>query len=52
MTSWTLTFDCADPGRLAAFWCEALGYGPASPPAGFPSWEAWLRHFAVPPAAA
>ena len=23
---WTLTFDAADPGRVAAFWAEALGY--------------------------
>lgn len=22
----SLTLDCADPVRLAAFWCEALGY--------------------------
>ena len=22
----TLTVDCADPRRLAAFWCAALGY--------------------------
>lgn len=22
----TLTIDCADPGRVAAFWCAALGY--------------------------
>src|SRR5215213_4031735 len=21
-----LTFDCADPGALAGFWCAALGY--------------------------
>ena len=21
-----LTFDCADPGALADFWCQALGY--------------------------
>ncbi|WP_344617955.1 VOC family protein [Dactylosporangium salmoneum] len=47
-TSFTLTFDCAAPGRMAAFWCEALGYVPAGPPAGFDSWEQWLRAFAVP----
>ncbi len=22
----TVTFDCADPGRVAAFWAEALGW--------------------------
>ena len=21
-----VTFDCAEPGRVAAFWCEVLGY--------------------------
>lgn len=21
-----VTFDCADPGRVARFWCEVLGY--------------------------
>ncbi|MEV6931745.1 VOC family protein [Dactylosporangium sp. NPDC051485] len=47
-TPFTLTFDCAAPGRLAAFWCEALGYVPAGPPTGFDSWEQWLRAFAVP----
>ena len=39
-----LTFDCADPGALADFWCAALGYhrteltndfvAEATPPAG------------------
>ncbi len=30
-----VTFDCADPGAQASFWCAALGYEIASPPAGF-----------------
>jgi hypothetical protein len=47
-TPFTLTFDCASPTALSAFWCTALGYVPASPPAGFDSWEQWLTHFAVP----
>ncbi|WP_433604061.1 VOC family protein [Dactylosporangium sp. CA-139114] len=47
-TPFTLTFDCAAPGALAAFWCEALGYVPAAPPAGFDSWEQWLIRFEVP----
>ncbi|WP_433040237.1 VOC family protein [Dactylosporangium sp. CS-033363] len=33
---------------MSAFWCTALGYVPASPPAGFASWEQWFRDLAVP----
>jgi hypothetical protein len=47
-TPFTLTFDCAAPAALSAFWCTALGYVPAAPPAGFATWEQWLREFAVP----
>ncbi|MDG6109928.1 hypothetical protein Daura_19050 [Dactylosporangium aurantiacum] len=43
--AWGITVDRADPGRLAAFWREALGYAAAPPPEGFPSREEWL----VPP---
>ncbi|MGH3490905.1 MAG: VOC family protein, partial [Actinopolymorphaceae bacterium] len=28
-----ITFDCADPAALAAFWAEALGYQLQAPPA-------------------
>ncbi|MFN8194204.1 MAG: VOC family protein [Nocardioidaceae bacterium] len=34
-----VTFDCAEPRRVARFWCEVLGYAPAPPPTGSPSWE-------------
>ena len=34
-----VTFDCADPQRVAEFWCEALGYVLPQPPPGFASWE-------------
>ena len=34
-----VTFDCADPDRVARFWCEALGYVFPPPPQGFASWE-------------
>ncbi len=44
-----ITFDCADPARLAAFWAEALGYQVQPPPAGFDSWDAALEAFGVPP---
>jgi hypothetical protein len=43
-----ITFDCADPAGLAAFWAEALGYQVEAPPAGFDSWEAALAAFGVP----
>ncbi len=47
-TTWTLTFDCARPAPLAAFWKEALGYVDAAPPAGWATWRDWLVHFGVP----
>ena len=42
-----VTFDCADPERLARFWCEVLGYVVPPPPPGFDSWDAFDR--ALPP---
>ncbi|MEU4563182.1 VOC family protein [Actinoplanes sp. NPDC023936] len=35
-----VTFDCADPQRLARFWCEVLGYVKADQPADENSWSA------------
>jgi len=43
-----ITFDCADPGGLAEFWAEALGYQLQPPPEGFDSWDAALAAFGVP----
>ncbi|GHH40854.1 VOC family protein [Streptomyces candidus] len=34
-----ITFDCAEPTRLAAFWCEVLGYVLPPVPEGFATWE-------------
>ncbi|GAB2774900.1 VOC family protein [Terrabacter koreensis] len=34
-----VTFDCADPERVARFWCEVLGYVVPPPPPGFGSWK-------------
>jgi hypothetical protein len=34
-----ITFDCADPAGLTAFWAGALGYQLQGPPEGFESWE-------------
>ena len=44
-----ITFDCADPAGLAAFWAEALGYRLQDPPEGFVSWEQALEAMGVPP---
>ncbi|MEU5789951.1 VOC family protein [Micromonospora purpureochromogenes] len=44
-----ITFDCADPAGLAAFWAEALGYRLQDPPGGFESWEQALEAMGVPP---
>jgi hypothetical protein len=43
-----VTFDCADPNRLAQFWAEALGYKLQEPPPGYDSWEALLTEMGVP----
>ncbi|WJV51005.1 VOC family protein [Streptomyces flavofungini] len=34
-----VTFDCAEPERLARFWCEVLGYVVPPPPEGFVTWD-------------
>lgn len=34
-----VTFDCAQPERVARFWCEVLGYVVPPPPPGFTSWD-------------
>ncbi|TDB90277.1 VOC family protein [Actinomadura sp. 7K534] len=44
-----ITFDCADPAALSAFWAEALGYELQKPPGDFTSWDEALEAFGVPP---
>ena len=44
-----VTFDCADPARMASFWADALGYQVQAPPGGFQSWEQALEPMGVPP---
>ncbi|GAA4733765.1 VOC family protein [Pedococcus ginsenosidimutans] len=34
-----VTFDCAQPERVARFWCEVLGYVVPPAPPGFDSWD-------------
>jgi catechol 2,3-dioxygenase-like lactoylglutathione lyase family enzyme len=43
-----VTFDCADPDRLATFWAEALGYKKQDPPEGFATWQEFLTAQGVP----
>jgi Glyoxalase-like domain len=43
-----VVIDCTDPGRLATFWAQALGYVEQPPPPGFASWEAALTAWKVP----
>jgi hypothetical protein len=38
-----VTFDCAEPERVARFWCEVLGYVVPPPPEGFATWEDFDR---------
>jgi hypothetical protein len=43
-----LTFDAADPDRLADFWAEMLGYIKQPPPEGFDDWQAWAASMGIP----
>ena len=43
-----VVIDCADPGKLAPFWAEALHYKLQDPPAGFASWQDWLKASNIP----
>jgi hypothetical protein len=38
-----VTFDCAEPERVARFWCEVLGYVVPPPPEGFATWGDYDR---------
>jgi hypothetical protein len=48
LPAFQVTFDAADPGSLAAFWAEALGYVEDPPPDGYASWEDWARKNEIP----
>jgi hypothetical protein len=43
-----VVFDCKDPDGLAKFYANALRYKLQDPPAGYPSWEAFLRAQGIP----
>ncbi|MFI6088005.1 VOC family protein [Streptomyces sp. NPDC051218] len=38
-----VAFDCAEPERLARFWCEVLGYVIPPPPGQFADWDDFNR---------
>lgn len=38
-----VTFDCAEPERVARFWCEVLGYVVPPPPEKFATWDEFNR---------
>jgi hypothetical protein len=38
-----VTFDCAEPERVARFWCAVLGYVVPPAPQGFATWEDFER---------
>ena len=48
-TTIQVTFDCADPARLAGFWAEALGYRLEEPPDGFATWQQYWVSRGLPP---
>ena len=43
-----IVFAAKDPHRVAEFWRAALGYETEPPPAGFESWEEFLRENNLP----
>lgn len=43
-----VTFDCADPDLLAAFWASVLRYSREGPPSGYANWPDFLTAQGVP----
>jgi hypothetical protein len=43
-----ITIDCADADAMSQFWSTALGYVLEPPPAGYLSWEDFLRSSGIP----
>lgn len=46
--SFQVTFDCANPDRVAQFWAKVLGYKVQDPPQGFATWPEFLKAQNVP----
>jgi hypothetical protein len=49
VTAIQIVFAAKDPRRVAEFWRAALGYASEPPPAGFESWDEFLRANNLPP---
>jgi hypothetical protein len=47
-TQFQVTFDAADPQRLAAFWEVALGYKQEDPPEPYATWEEFATAAGIP----
>ena len=45
--SFQLVIDCKDPEQLCRFWAAALGYELEPPPAGFATWDDYMRDMGV-----
>ena len=45
-----ITFDAAEPEKLAEFWGLALGYVTEPPPEGFASWDEFAQSVGIPEA--
>ncbi|MQA27073.1 MAG: VOC family protein [Micromonosporaceae bacterium] len=43
-----VTFDAAEPRKLAEFWALALGYIEQPPPPGFDTWDAFADSIGLP----
>ncbi len=50
-TPFQITIDCADAQRMTKFWSNALDYVSEPPPAGYLSWDDFLRanDISIPP---
>lgn len=47
-TPFQITVDCVDAALMSRFWSTALGYVAEPPPAGYLSWEDFLRSSGIP----
>lgn len=47
-TPFQITIDCTDADVMSSFWSTALGYVEEPPPAGYLSWEDFLRASGIP----
>lgn len=47
-TPFQITVDCDDAELMSVFWSKALGYVVEPPPAGYLSWEDFLRANSIP----